>query len=99
MSFTPLNPRPMLKALIDQPVAVRLKWGEVEYHGKLVSIDSYMNLQLSETEEYVNDKPSGQLGQVLIRYVSTVSLYNRAPLKPSLESFAAFTNLYESDHV
>ena len=67
MSFTPLNPRPMLKALIDQPVAVRLKWGEVEYHGKLVSIDSYMNLQLSDTEEYVNDKPSGQLGQVLIR--------------------------------
>lgn len=70
MSFTPLNPRPMLQALIDKPVAVRLKWGEAEYHGRLVSIDSYMNLQLADTEEYLDDKPSGSLGQVLIRYVS-----------------------------
>lgn len=73
MSFTPLNPRPMLQALIDKPVAVRLKWGEAEYHGRLVSIDSYMNLQLADTEEYLDDKPSGSLGQVLIRYALLTS--------------------------
>lgn len=64
----------MLQALIDKPIAVRLKWGEVEYHGRLVSIDSYMNLQLADTEEYLDDKPSGSLGQVLIRCVSPAVL-------------------------
>lgn len=28
-----------------------------------------MNLQLSNTEEYLNDKLTGELGQVLIRWV------------------------------
>jgi small nuclear ribonucleoprotein F len=32
------------------------------------SIDSYMNVQLSNTEEFINQKPTGTLGQVLIRY-------------------------------
>jgi small nuclear ribonucleoprotein F len=69
MSFVPVNPRPMLQELVNKPVFVRLKWGQVEYKGTLVSVDSYMNLQLSGTEEYVSDKPTGLLGQVLIRYV------------------------------
>lgn len=59
----------MLKALVGQAVSVRLKWSETEYRGTLVSIDSYMNLQLSDTEEFIDDKPKGSLGQVLIRYV------------------------------
>lgn len=67
MSFVPVNPRPMLQELVDKPIFVRLKWGEVEYKGTLVSVDSYMNLQLSGTEEYVSDKLTGSLGQVLIR--------------------------------
>ncbi|KAI1018560.1 hypothetical protein LB505_001837 [Fusarium chuoi] len=67
MSFVHLNPRPMLEKLVGNPVLVRLKWGEVEYKGTLVSIDSYMNIQLSGTEEYIEDKPTGSLGQVLIR--------------------------------
>ena len=68
MSFAPINPRPMLENLVSKQVLVRLKWGEVEYKGTLVSIDSYMNIQLSGTEEYIADKPTGSLGQVLIRY-------------------------------
>lgn len=68
MSFVPVNPRPMLQELVNKPVFVRLKWGQVEYKGTLVSVDSYMNLQLAGTEEYVSDKPTGLLGQVLIRY-------------------------------
>lgn len=32
-----------------------------------VSIDSYMNIQLSNAEEYIKNNFSGALGQVLIR--------------------------------
>jgi len=63
----PLNPRPMLQSLVDKPILVRLKWGQTEYKGTLVSVDSYMNLQLSGTEEFVDGKSTGSLGQVLIR--------------------------------
>ncbi|KAI5820098.1 ribonucleoprotein LSM domain-containing protein, partial [Pyronema omphalodes] len=52
---------------IDKPILVRLKWGSTEYKGTLVSVDSYMNLQLSSTEEFVDGKSTGSLGQVLIR--------------------------------
>lgn len=37
------------------------------YRGRLISIDSYMNVQLSNTEEYIDHKLTGALGQVLIR--------------------------------
>lgn len=77
MSFAPLNPRPMLQDLVSRTVLVRLKWGEVEYKGTLVSVDSYMNLQLSGTEEYIADKPTGSLGQVLIRYDPALSFWTR----------------------
>lgn len=46
---------------------MRLKWGETEYKGSLVSVDLYMNIQLNNTEEFINGQSSGQLGQVLIR--------------------------------
>lgn len=52
---------------VNKNVIVRLKWGETEYKGRLVSIDSYMNVQLSGAEEYIGDKLEGALGQVLIR--------------------------------
>jgi small nuclear ribonucleoprotein F len=67
MSFVPINPRPMLQDLVNKPISVRLKWGQVDYRGTLVAVDSYMNLQLSDTEEFVSDKLTGTLGQVLIR--------------------------------
>ncbi|KAJ9660661.1 hypothetical protein H2198_002403 [Neophaeococcomyces mojaviensis] len=66
-SFTPVNPRPLLQSLINEEVVVRLKWGQTEYKGVLVSIDSYMNIQLHGTEEYIDRKHTGTLGQVLIR--------------------------------
>lgn len=46
---------------------MRLKWGETEYKGRLVSVDLYMNIQLANTEEFVGGASSGTLGQVLIR--------------------------------
>tara|TARA_B110001452_G_scaffold261250_2_gene259822 strand:- start:219 stop:407 length:189 start_codon:yes stop_codon:yes gene_type:complete len=47
-------------------VIVKLKWG-MEYKGYLVSVDSYMNLQLASTEEWIDGAFSGNLGEVLIR--------------------------------
>ena len=52
---------------VNKDVVVRLKWGETEYKGRLVSIDSYMNIQRSGAEEYIGDKLEGALGEVLIR--------------------------------
>jgi len=66
-AVVPVNPRPFLQALIDKTVIIRLKWGQTEYKGRLVSIDSYMNIQLSETEEFIDNKSRGMLGSVLIR--------------------------------
>ncbi|KAF2496443.1 small nuclear ribonucleoprotein SmF [Lophium mytilinum] len=65
--FIPINPRPMLQGLVDSDVLVRLKWGQTEYKGRLVSVDMYMNVQLAGTEEFVDGKSTGTLGQVLIR--------------------------------
>ncbi|KAJ1442644.1 putative small nuclear ribonucleoprotein F [Ochromonadaceae sp. CCMP2298] len=61
-----VNPKPFLADLTGQPVLVKLKWG-MEYKGVLLAIDSYMNLQLTDTEEYIDGELSGNLGEVLIR--------------------------------
>ncbi|CAL9061800.1 unnamed protein product [Musa banksii] len=41
----PVNPKPFLKNLTGKPVIVKSKWG-MEYKGYLVSVDSYINLQI-----------------------------------------------------
>ncbi len=46
---------------------MRLKWGQTEYKGRLISVDSYMNIQLAGTEEFIDGKSTATLGQVLIR--------------------------------
>ena len=53
-------------SLIGQPVAVKLKWG-MEYRGILLSTDSYMNLQIANTQEWIQGELAGNLGEVLIR--------------------------------
>ncbi|KAL1646816.1 hypothetical protein SLS58_002951 [Diplodia intermedia] len=65
--FLPVNPRPMLVSLVNKEIRVRLKWGYTEYTGTLISADSYMNLQLANTEEFIDGKSTGTLGQVLFR--------------------------------
>nr|XP_012573321.1 uncharacterized protein LOC101496464 isoform X1 [Cicer arietinum] len=45
MATIPVNPKPFLNNLTGKPVIVKLKWG-MEYKGYLVSVDSYMNLQV-----------------------------------------------------
>ncbi|KAG8274165.1 small nuclear ribonucleoprotein F [Homalodisca vitripennis] len=66
MATMPINPKPYLNSLTGKPVIVKLKWGQ-EYKGFLVSVDTYMNLQLASSEEYVDGKMTGQLGEILIR--------------------------------
>ncbi|KAH6577599.1 hypothetical protein BASA50_002924 [Batrachochytrium salamandrivorans] len=66
MSFVPVNPKPFLNELTGKPVMVKLKWG-MEYKGYLVSVDSYMNMQLANTEEYIDGVSQGVLGEVLVR--------------------------------
>eukprot|EP00968_Pinguiococcus_pyrenoidosus_P003108 scaffold184_cov316-Pinguiococcus_pyrenoidosus.AAC.6 len=39
----------------------------MEYRGVLLSVDSYMNVQLADTEEYIDDQFAGVLGEVMIR--------------------------------
>ncbi|CAD7693411.1 unnamed protein product [Nyctereutes procyonoides] len=52
----PLNPKPFLNGLTGNP-----------YQGYLESVDGYMNVQLANTEEYIDGALSGHLGEVLIR--------------------------------
>ena len=54
----PINPKPFLNDLTGKQVIVKLKWG-MEYKGYLVSVDSYMNLQLASTEEYIDGQVCG----------------------------------------
>ena len=39
----------------------------MEYKGLLMAVDSYMNLQLNNTEEIIDGEIAGSLGEVLIR--------------------------------
>jgi len=71
----PINPKPFIKDLTGKAVLVKLKWG-MEYKGFLVSVDSYMNMQLANTEEFVDGQLTGSLGEVLIRCNNV--LYMRA---------------------
>merc|ERR1711907_910505 len=66
MAFAPVNPKPFLANLTGKMVMVELKWG-MEYKGFLASTDSYMNLQLTNAEEYVDGAMKGTLGTLLIR--------------------------------
>ncbi|EKX40239.1 hypothetical protein GUITHDRAFT_43352, partial [Guillardia theta CCMP2712] len=62
----PVNPKPFLADLTGLSVVVKLKWG-MEYKGVLKSTDNYMNIQLENTQEFIEDQFQGDLGEVLIR--------------------------------
>lgn len=77
-----VNPKPFLASLVGKPVIVRLKWG-MEYRGRLASVDNYMNIQLEDSEEWVDGALAGQLGEILIRCNNV--LYIRPGLAASQE--------------
>lgn len=45
------------------------------FAGYLVSVDAYMNLQLANTEEFIEGQFTGNLGEVLIRQVANNSCH------------------------
>ncbi|CAG99255.1 mRNA splicing protein SMX3 [Kluyveromyces lactis] len=65
--FKPINPKPFLHQLIDKDVLVTLKFNKIQYKGRLVSVDTYFNLQLTDAEEIINDVSSGKVGDIFIR--------------------------------
>merc|ERR1711962_1720945 len=90
MAALPMNPKPFLNALTGKPVMVKLKWG-MEYKGYLVSVDGYMNLQLANTEEFIDSALTGNLGEVLIRcnnmlYIRGVEEDDEAPPGEQMEA-------------
>ncbi|MHB8566577.1 MAG: LSM domain-containing protein [Nitrososphaerales archaeon] len=59
----PLN---SLQKAINKQVSVRLKM-ELEYRGKMTSVDPYMNVILVDATEYSGGNPSANYGKVVIR--------------------------------
>mmetsp|Transcript_22063 Transcript_22063/g.62034 ORF Transcript_22063/g.62034 Transcript_22063/m.62034 type:complete len:89 (+) Transcript_22063:111-377(+) len=66
MAMAPVNPKPFLNQLTGRSVIVKLKWG-MQYKGFLKSVDNYMNLQMTNTSEFVDGSFSEPLGEILIR--------------------------------
>ncbi len=48
----------------------------MEYKGILIAFDGYMNLQLFNTEEWIDGECRGNIGESLIRY-DILSEFNR----------------------
>ncbi|KAK7249279.1 hypothetical protein SO694_00047031 [Aureococcus anophagefferens] len=75
-----VNPKPFLNDLTGKNVLVKLKWG-MEYEGKLLSVDSYMNVQLGDTKEYIDGEMAGELGaRPAPAFSSPTDLINVAPV-------------------
>ena len=60
------RPLTTLQKNTNKSVIVRLK-NDVEYKGKIVNVDSYMNLIMSDAEELRNGKTVEKFGRVILR--------------------------------
>jgi len=81
MSAQPKKPLNILQKMLDKEVVVRLK-SNIEYHGKMVNVDIYMNMILDNTKEYNNGQQAASYGTVVIRgnNVLFISLKNSSNL-------------------
>ena len=91
-----IHPKPFLQELTGEKVAVKLKWG-MEYRGFLVSVDSYMNIQLQDAVEFIDGTAQeGKLGELLIRCNNV--LYLRALTSDSdADTTAAASTVEDED--
>ena len=60
------RPLTTLQKNTNKSVIVRLK-NDVEYKGKIVSVDSYMNLIMTDAEEIRDGKTVEKYGRVILR--------------------------------
>uniref|UniRef100_A0A674K4T0 Sm protein F n=1 Tax=Terrapene triunguis TaxID=2587831 RepID=A0A674K4T0_9SAUR len=67
---------PFLNGLTGKPVMVKLKWG-MEYKGYLVSVDGYMNMQLANTEEYIDGALCNNVLSVFHAHTQKINSYSR----------------------
>ena len=63
---TAKRPLTTLQKNIKKSVTVRLK-NDFEYKGKMVNVDSYMNLIMSDAEELKDGKVVEKFGSVILR--------------------------------
>ena len=63
---TAKRPLTTLQKNTKKSVIVRLK-NDVEYKGKIVSVDSYMNLIMTDAEEIRDGKTVEKYGRVILR--------------------------------
>ena len=63
---TAKRPLTTLQKNTKKSVSVRLK-NDVEYKGKIVNVDSYMNLIMSDAEEVKDGKTVEKYGRVILR--------------------------------
>ena len=63
---TAKRPLTTLQKNTNKSVIVRLK-NDVEYKGKIVSVDSYMNLIMTDAEELRDGKTIEKYGRVILR--------------------------------
>ena len=63
---TTKRPLSVLQKSLNKSVIVRLK-NEVEYKGKIDSVDSYMNLIMTDAEELHDGKTVGKYGRIILR--------------------------------
>ena len=63
---TAKRPLTTLQKNIKKSVTVRLK-NDIEYKGKMVNVDSYMNLIMSDAEELKDGKAVEKFGRVILR--------------------------------
>ena len=63
---TAKRPLTTLQKNTKKSVIVRLK-NDVEYKGKIVNVDSYMNLIMSDAEELKDGKAVEKYGRIILR--------------------------------
>jgi small nuclear ribonucleoprotein len=66
MSQQGKRPLTTLQKAINKEVSVRLKV-DLEYRGRMTSVDPYMNVILLDATEYSGGNPSANYGKVVIR--------------------------------
>ena len=60
------KPMNFLLKHLNNDVCVRLK-NKIEYRGRMVSCDNYMNLVLEDASEYMSDNPTVKYGSLILR--------------------------------